>query len=95
MNIPDDIEEFAHVFRKSEVGPRDHSTRPRDVGIGGPPFIQIHRIIRLRLSTRRNKPEPPLGEHNRAIGQVYDHQCILALNVTPDKLVDRLNPQVL
>jgi hypothetical protein len=47
MNIPDVIEEFAQVFRKSEVGPSDHSVWPRDFGVGDPPLIQIHRIIRL------------------------------------------------
>jgi hypothetical protein len=36
----------------------------------------------------RNQPEASLGVHDCAIGQIDDHQCILALNVTPDQLAD-------
>ena len=45
VNLLHRVEHLALVIGKFEVGPRDHSKRPGDFRVNGPPLIQIHREV--------------------------------------------------
>ncbi len=75
------------ICGETEIGPIDQSVRPIDFRIGDPPLIQIHGVVGLESSVRRNKSEPPLGVHRRVVGKRHEHYCILASNASADNAI--------